>query len=344
MNTSTLNSKIAFVHISIIEEICIITVTHDIYISKSRDNLQSFTFYKLTLLEDCDKIVKLESGSTFLSFLTETQRFFTNYRDTPGSEEFPEFHEVDRFSDFNISSFKCGLDYILLKGVPKMDAFGINESRVHRPLLDKAFTEEPWEETERRTGDGFSQASTESPLDNQPKLSPKPFDHIAALHKGGNKIRFIENGVEMANQSDEEGNLLILQTSERVKNLLGEPIQFYPDDVANVNDKEITRRMIMAESYTNAPQPKVRIKTPMPKVAFMDSSGTTTDESDHSVDEELNRKQVKIDHPVVKYLKRARDRWLEFENSCKESSTVIPSGKFRALSLRGIFTNLVTFY
>lgn len=355
MNTAGVESKIAFVHISIIEEICLITSNHDIYISKSRENLQSFSFFKLTLLEGCDKIIKLESGSTFLSFLTETQRFFTNYKDNEGLGDYPEFHEIERFNDFHITTFKCGLDYILLRGIPKLDPFGMNENRVQRPLLDKTFTEEAWEHHERQTGDGFSQASTDSPQDNLTHVSPKPFKHIASLHKGGNKIKFIENGVEMINQSDEEGNFVTAIVSEnKMQNYLGELVQFYPEDMFNVNDKEITKRMIMAESQsynktTPQPhsQPKVRIKTPMPtRAAFMDSSGTTTDESDHSVDEDLNRKQVKIDHPIIKYLKKARDRWLEFENNCKESD-VVPNGKFYFSTFKFIghvkSTNIISF-
>lgn len=296
--------------------------------------MQSFSFFKLTLLEGCDKIVKLESGSTFLSFLTETQRFFTNFKDNDGSTDTPEFHEIDKFVEFNITTFKCGLDYILLKGVPKLDPFGVNENRIHRPLLNKTFTEEPWDKNGRQTGDGFSQASTESPQDVQKKNSPKPFDQIVSINNkvvgGSNKIKFIENGVEMLNQSDEEGNFIDAKVQEQVNSVLGEPVRFYPDDIANVNDKEITKRMLMTESYDKIPQPhmqpKVRIKTPMPRIAFQDSSGSTTEESDHSVDDDLNRKQTKNEHPIIKYMKRAKNKWLEFENNCKESNTVIPNG------------------
>lgn len=283
---------------SIIEEICIITERHEIYISKSRAELQEFAFYKLKLLEDCDKIECLESGNNFLAFITDSERFFTNYRDSEDLSDYPEFHELERFGNFRITTFKCGLNYILLKGIPKLDAFGLNEHRIHKPLLN--FTED--------YGDGFSEASTESPLDNAGHQA-KPFNAISTLHRG--QIKFIENGVERSSNTE-------------IDQYLGQPIQ------QKVNAKEETRRILMEErtpmkAYKRSP--KVRIKTPLPKpTAFMDSSGSSTAESDHSVDDDLNRKVVPPETRMGNFFRRLKARAVEFEEGCKDTRNVISDG------------------
>lgn len=326
MNTTGVESKIVFVHISIIEEICLITSNHDIFISKSRDSLLSFSFFKLTLLEGCDKIVKLESGSTFLSFLTETERFFTNYKDD--NDYHSEFHEIERFAGFNITDFKCGLDYMILQGVPKVDAFGIHVNRMQQPLLSKVFTEETWEDYESQIENTFSQTPTKSHQKNLANTYPISYKNNILFHKSDSKIKFIENGVEIINQSDEEGIADGKIESKITRNYLGEPTHCFQEDIFDQNDKEITKQMIMRENYNRISQTKTRIKTPRSiKGTFLDSSSGTTNESDHTVDDELNQKQVKVENHLIKYIKRAKDRWLEFENNCKGSNTVIPNGK-----------------
>lgn len=344
MNTSSIEARIAFMHISMIEEVCVITEQRDIYISKSQDKLSDFSFHKLKLMEQCDKIVQLESGSNFLSFVTETEKFFTNFRDTDDLSEYPEFHELERFSKFRITAFKCGLHYILVKGIPKpvytnigmaiddQTNWGSNQNGNHMA-------------SGPRTGDAFSQASTIQPYDeqhhpppNQLQKSPRPFHHAASLH--GNNIRFIEDGVER--EVDALRNRTTTNFQQNVNQYLGPPIAYeipIHDNKPRCT-KEQTRKILLAEAETEriqhpvaAAKPRVRIKTPMPRAKVttlpvprsQNSSGPSTAESDHSVDEDLNR--IPKEGKIHKFFRELKERALEFEESCKDTNNVVRDGK-----------------
>uniref|UniRef100_A0A336KEV9 CSON009577 protein n=1 Tax=Culicoides sonorensis TaxID=179676 RepID=A0A336KEV9_CULSO len=316
MNTSSIQARIDFMHISMIEEVCVITDQKDIYISKSQDSLSDFSFHKLKLMEQCDKIVQLESGSNFLSFITETEKFFTNFRDTDDLSEYPEFHELERFSKFRLTAFKCGLNYILVKGIPKAPHTNIG---MEISVEDR---------------NGFSQASTIQPYDDNPNLkSPRPFHHATTLH--ANSIRFIEDGIERETEINKNRANNVHQN---VNQYLGPPIAYeIPIHDKRRCAKEETRKMLLAESEMEriqypvpAAKPRVRIKTPMPRekltaVRSQHSSGPSTAESDHSVDEELNR--VPKEGKIHKFFRELKERAIEFEESCKETNNVVPDDK-----------------
>lgn len=337
LNTSSIEATIAFVHVSMIEEVCVITDSRDIFISKSQDKLSEFSFHKLKLMEQCDKIIQLESGSNFLSFVTETEKFFTNFRDTDDLSEYPEFHELERFSKFRITAFKCGLQYILVKGIPKSVYTNIGMAIEDIPnwgLNNQQMNAGP------RTGDAVSQASTIQPYDEQlhvqQRVSPHPFHHAASLH-GNNGIRFIEDGIER--KMEAQTNRLTTQYQQNVNQYLGPPIAYeipIHDNKPRCT-KEQTRRMLLAESETErvlhhpvaAAKPRVRIKTPMPREKVLPrsqhSSGPSTAESDHSVDDDLNR--VPKEGKIHKFFRELKERALEFEESCKDSNNVVLDGK-----------------